>query len=225
MLRNRRTIIFTLVFPAALLLVFGGQHGWHDAGRRGNVAAYILVSMALYGAALTAAARRLDGRPRAGAGLVAPAAADPAEPGRLHPDEGARRAGHGRPRDRGGQRRRHAPGQGRDADRTSGSPAPWSPWSAPSPSRRSASSSATSCPGENAMQILGPGLALLSFLGGVFIPIDQYIDAVRTSRTGRRCTASPRSPGRPLTHELPVVRRRQRGRSGSRSSWPAPRGG
>ena len=28
-------------------------------------------------------------------------------------------------------------------------------------------------PGENAMQILGPGLALLSFLGNVFIPIDQ----------------------------------------------------
>ena len=28
-------------------------------------------------------------------------------------------------------------------------------------------------PGENAMQMLGPGLALLSFLGNVFIPIDQ----------------------------------------------------
>jgi ABC-2 type transport system permease protein len=28
-------------------------------------------------------------------------------------------------------------------------------------------------PGENAMQILGPGLALLSFLGNVFIPIDD----------------------------------------------------
>ena len=28
-------------------------------------------------------------------------------------------------------------------------------------------------PGENAMQLLGPGLALLSFLGNVFIPIDD----------------------------------------------------
>jgi ABC-2 type transport system permease protein len=28
-------------------------------------------------------------------------------------------------------------------------------------------------PGENAMQVLGPGLALFSFLGNVFIPIDQ----------------------------------------------------
>jgi ABC-2 type transport system permease protein len=28
-------------------------------------------------------------------------------------------------------------------------------------------------PGENAMQLLGPGLALFSFLGNVFIPIDE----------------------------------------------------
>ena len=39
-----------------LLLVFGGQAGWQDKAGSGNVAAYILVSMALYGAALTAAA-------------------------------------------------------------------------------------------------------------------------------------------------------------------------
>jgi ABC-2 type transport system permease protein len=59
MLRNRRTIIFTLVFPAALFFAFGGQTGWNDPvtdGLPGNVAAYIMVSMALYGAALTAAA-------------------------------------------------------------------------------------------------------------------------------------------------------------------------
>ena len=55
MLRNRRTIIFSLVFPAALLLAFGGQQGWDDPVGLGNVAAYILVSMGLYGAALTAA--------------------------------------------------------------------------------------------------------------------------------------------------------------------------
>jgi len=39
MLRNRRTIIFTLIFPAALLLVFGGQEGWQDPAGSGNVAA------------------------------------------------------------------------------------------------------------------------------------------------------------------------------------------
>ena len=58
MLRNRRTIIFTLIFPTALFFSFGGSEGWNDdAGNgNGNVAAYIMVSMALYGAALTAAA-------------------------------------------------------------------------------------------------------------------------------------------------------------------------
>ena len=67
-------------------------------------------------------------------------------------------------------------------------------------------------PGENAMQILGPGLALLSFLGGVFIPLDQYSDVgaphrlldpdVRRRRD-RPLAAHPRAA---------LVRRRQRGR-------------
>ncbi|CAN5486511.1 ABC transporter permease [soil metagenome] len=56
MLRNRRTLFFAMVFPAALFLSFGGQDDWSDDVGNGNVAAYILVSMALYGAALTAAA-------------------------------------------------------------------------------------------------------------------------------------------------------------------------
>jgi ABC-2 type transport system permease protein len=55
MLRNRRTMFFTLVFPAGLFFAFGGAKGWNDDAGNGNVAAYIMVSMALYGAALTAA--------------------------------------------------------------------------------------------------------------------------------------------------------------------------
>ena len=54
-LRNRRTVIFTLIFPAGLFFAFGGTKGWDDSVGYGNVAAYIMVSMALYGAALTAA--------------------------------------------------------------------------------------------------------------------------------------------------------------------------
>jgi ABC-2 type transport system permease protein len=56
MLRNRRTIIFTFVFPAALFLAIGSSSGWDQKVGHGNVAAYVMVSMALYGAALTAAA-------------------------------------------------------------------------------------------------------------------------------------------------------------------------
>jgi ABC-2 type transport system permease protein len=55
MLRNRRTVIFTLIFPTAIFLSFGSTPGWNDDAGHGNVAAYIMVSMALYGAALTAA--------------------------------------------------------------------------------------------------------------------------------------------------------------------------
>ena len=50
-------------------------------------------------------------------------------------------------------------------------------------------------PGENAMQLLGPGLALLSFLGGVFIPLTEGTRS-GTWRFLRRCTGSPRWPGR-----------------------------
>ncbi len=56
MLRNRRTIIFALVFPAVMFLVFGsGNQGAEKVGD-GNVSAYVMVSMALYGGALIAAA-------------------------------------------------------------------------------------------------------------------------------------------------------------------------
>jgi ABC-2 type transport system permease protein len=55
-LRNRRTIIFTFIFPAALFLAIGSGTGWQEKAGNGNVAAYLMVSMALYGAALTAAA-------------------------------------------------------------------------------------------------------------------------------------------------------------------------
>ena len=89
MLRNRRTVIFTLVLPAALFFVItGSDNTWDDPVGIGNEAAYILISMALYGAALDRRRRRLDGRDGARARLVAPAPADPAQPGRLHPDQG-----------------------------------------------------------------------------------------------------------------------------------------
>ena len=51
MLRNRRTTIFTLVFPAAMFFAFGSNEAAkHERAGEGNVSAYILLSMALYGA-------------------------------------------------------------------------------------------------------------------------------------------------------------------------------
>jgi ABC-2 type transport system permease protein len=53
MMRNRRTVIFTLLLPAVLYLMIGNstKYGNASAGS-GNVSAYILISMAAYGAAL-----------------------------------------------------------------------------------------------------------------------------------------------------------------------------
>ncbi len=53
LLRNRRTVIFTLVMPPMFFLIFGtaGSYRTTSAGH-GNVTAYVMISMALYGAML-----------------------------------------------------------------------------------------------------------------------------------------------------------------------------
>jgi ABC-2 type transport system permease protein len=202
MLRNRRTIVFTLILPAALLLSFGGQKGWDDRSGSGNVAAYILVSMALYGAALTAAAggsmvalerslgwsRQLRLTPlnpvvyivmKALVALVMGALAIAAVNivGSL---------------------------QGKAA-------MPTHVWVL-TPLLTLACTLTFAAlgvfigyvvPGENAMQILGPGLALLSFLGGVFIPLDQYSDVVRHIAYWTPMYGVSEIARSVLTHELP----------------------
>jgi ABC-2 type transport system permease protein len=202
MLRNRRTIVFTLVIPAALLLSFGGQQGWDDKAGSGNVAAYILVSMALYGAALTAAAggsmvalerslgwsRQLRLTPlnpvvyilmKAIVALVMGSLAILAV---------------------------NATGmlQGR-------AEMPTHIWFTCAVVTVFCTLTFAALgvfvgyvvPGENAMQILGPGLALLSFLGGVFIPLDQYSDVVRHVAYWTPMYGVSEIARAPLTHDLP----------------------
>jgi len=53
LLRNRRTMIFTMIMPSAFFLLFGLNKAYRNQQLgHGNVAAFILVSMALYGAVL-----------------------------------------------------------------------------------------------------------------------------------------------------------------------------
>jgi ABC-2 type transport system permease protein len=53
MMRNRRTVIFTLIMPAVFFLLFGTNSAARDQRvGGGNVTGYILVSMAVYGAML-----------------------------------------------------------------------------------------------------------------------------------------------------------------------------
>lgn len=56
LLRNRRTMIFTMIMPVVFYLIFGLSIKAPDQdlgpGTQGNVSAYIMISMALYGAVL-----------------------------------------------------------------------------------------------------------------------------------------------------------------------------
>ena len=202
MLRNRRTIIFTLIFPAALLLSFGGQDGWDDKSGVGNVAAYILVSMSLYGAALTAAA---------GGSMVA-----------LERSLGWSRQLRLTPLHpvayilmkivvalvMGGLAITAVNVVGALQGRAE---MPMHIWFACAVVSLFCTLTFAALgvfvgyvvPGENAMQILGPGLALLSFLGGVFIPLDQYADVVRHVAYWTPMYGVAEIARSPLTHELP----------------------
>jgi ABC-2 type transport system permease protein len=53
MLRNRRTMIFTFIMPSVFFFLFGtNSQSRHERAGHGNVTAYILISMAVYGAML-----------------------------------------------------------------------------------------------------------------------------------------------------------------------------
>ena len=53
LVRNRRTVIFTLVLPAVFFLLFGANSSYRsERVGAGNVTGYVLISMAVYGAML-----------------------------------------------------------------------------------------------------------------------------------------------------------------------------
>jgi ABC-2 type transport system permease protein len=172
MLRNRRTIIFTFVFPAALFLAIGSSSGWQERVGHGNVAAYIMVSMALYGAALTAAAGGAMVATERALGWSRQLRLTPLHPAVYITMKGLIALVLG------------AVAisvvnlvgllQGRAS-------MPTSVWVECAVLTLLCTMVFAALgvfvgylvPGENAMQVLGPGLALLSFLGNVFIPIDR----------------------------------------------------
>jgi ABC-2 type transport system permease protein len=202
MLRNRRTIFFTLVFPAALFFSFGGSSGWNDDAGHGNVAAYIMVSMALYGAALTAAStgamvameramgwsRQLRLTPLSPIVYISIKALVALFMGAI------------------------AVTVVNVAGIVQGKPdMPVGIWIA-------CAALGVLCtlvfaalgvfvgylvPGENAMQILGPGLAVLAFLGNVFIPIDDHTSLIWHIAQWTPMFGVAEITRAPLTGELP----------------------
>lgn len=202
MLRNRRTIIFTLVLPAALLLTVGNQSGWQHRVGSGNVAAYILISMALYGAALTAAATGSMVAMERALGWSRQLRLTP-----LHPVAYIL------------TKALVALTMGAIAIAVVNvvgvlqgkADMPTHVWVEAAIVTLFCTLTFAALgvfigylvPGENAMQILGPGLALLSFLGGVFIPIDSYAEVVRDVAYWTPMYGVAEVARAPLTHDLP----------------------
>lgn len=201
-LRNRRTIIFTLLLPALMFFIFVGQAGWQDKAGSGNVAAYLTVSIALYAAALTSAA--------GGAMVAMERALGWSRQLRLTPLN---------PISYVLVKALVALMMGGFAVAVvnlcgllEGKPTMptwvWI-WCAVLSLVCTVTFAALGVfigyvvPGENAMQILGPGLAGLAFLGGVFIPLTQYSDLIRHIAYWTPMYGVAEVSRAPLTHELP----------------------
>lgn len=201
-LRNRRTIVFTLVLPAALFLSIGSGSGWDDDAGHGNVAAYLMVSMALYGAALTAAST--------GAMVALERATGWSRQLRLTPLSPVAyilvKAGVALTL--GAVAVAVVNGVGIVQGRAE---MPIGRWVA-------CGLLVVLCtlvfaalgvfvgylvPGENAMQVLGPGLALMSFLGNVFIPIDDHSSLLWHVASLTPMFGVAETGRAPLTGELP----------------------
>jgi ABC-2 type transport system permease protein len=172
LLRNRRAVIFTLVMPPAFFLLFGtNADARTQAAGSGNVTAYVMISLAIYGAMLATTS--------GGASVSLERATGWSRQLRLTPL---------RPAAYVGVKLLVAMSLGLMSvvatyavGIASGAHMPWYAW-------LGSGMLAWVCalvfaafglfmgyllPGENVMQILGPVLALLAFAGGLFIPVDQ----------------------------------------------------
>jgi ABC-2 type transport system permease protein len=202
MFRNRRTIIFALVFPTAMFFVFGSGKGGSERIEQGNVSAYIMVSMALYGGALIAASSGASVAVERALGWSRQLRLTP-----LHPVAyivtktltalvtaafavtivNVVGALQGRPQ------------------------MPTATWLECAFVTLACTLTFAALgifagyllPGENVMQVLGPGLALLAFLGGLFIPLSQYAPWVRDIAYWTPMYGVAEVARSPLTHELP----------------------
>lgn len=202
MLRNRRTIVFTLILPAILTLSFINQKNASGTVGSGNLSAYLLVSMAIYGSALTAAAtgsmvameralgwsRQLRLTPLNPFAYILAKAIVALVAGALS-----------------------IASVNIVGILTHKAHMPVSVWIGCMALVLVCTLTFAALgvfigyivPGENAMQILGPGLAILSFLGGIFIPLSAYTTWVRDVAYWTPMYGVGTVARAPLTHELP----------------------
>ncbi|GAA4733692.1 ABC transporter permease [Pedococcus ginsenosidimutans] len=172
MLRNRRTVIFSVVMPVVFFLLFGtGKSYSDDSAGHGNVAAFIMVSMALYGAMLSTTgggamvaversqgwSRQLRLTPLTSTAYIAVKVLVAMLLGGLSVvvtyTAGALTGAH--------------------MDTSVWVVTGLAVWVGSLVFAAFGVFMGYLLPSENVMQVLGPGLALFAFLGGLFVPLDQ----------------------------------------------------
>ena len=201
MLRNRRTVIFTLVMPAAFFFLFGYRPA--DPAAR----AYVLVSLARLRRDDRHDQWRRDGEHRARPGLEPPAAAHAAAPGRVHRHQG--RHGDGaRPRGGRSSSSRSAPRPASELTAEQWIVCGLVAWLGALVFAAFGLFAGYLLPSENVMQILGPVLAILAFAGGLFVPL-QFLDPARADDREADARLRPRRARPHAAH----ARRLQTGRA------------
>ncbi len=176
MLRNKRTVIFTLVMPPVFFLLFGtaGEYRTQSVGH-GNVTAYIMLSMALYGAILATTSGGASVSVERAQGWSRQLRLTPLRPAAYVLTKVAVAMVLGL----AGILLTIAVGLARGAEIGTATLV----WSALLAWAGSAVFAAFGLfmgyllPSENVMQILGPVLALLSFAGGLFMPLGDGVFA------------------------------------------------
>ena len=179
MLRNGRTVLFTLVMPAAFFLLFGTDASYRsERVGSGNVTAYIMVSMAVYGAMIATTS--------AGAMVSVERAAGWSRQLRLTPLHPVAYVG---------VKVVVAMTMGLAAVVVVGTVGITTGADLPVGDLVACGLLGWLCslvfaafglfmgyllPSENVMQILGPALALMSFAGGLFVPVDNLGDTFAT---------------------------------------------
>jgi ABC-2 type transport system permease protein len=172
MLRNRRTVIFSVVMPVVFFLLFGTGKSYSDeSAGHGNVAAFVMVSMALYGAMLSTTgggamvaversqgwSRQLRLTPLTSTAYIAVKVLVAMLLGGLSVlvtyTAGALSGAH--------------------MDSSVWVVTALAVWVGSLVFAAFGVFMGYLLPSENVMQILGPGLALFAFLGGLFLPLDQ----------------------------------------------------
>jgi len=200
MVRNRRTVVFTLILPAVFFLLFGTNAASRTARvGDGNVTGYILVSMAVYGAMLATTS--------GGAMVSVERAAGWSRQLRLTPL---------RPAAYIAVKLTLAMIIGAVSVAVAFTVGAFAGAELPARAWVGCGLLAWLCalvfaafglfmgyllPSENVMQILGPVLAVLSFAGGLFVPVDQLGHTFATIATFTPVYGVGEIARHPLTHD------------------------